>query len=368
MMRVIIFLTIILLSYGAFGRDEEAVKELDKNIQRIDQGIDITKEQITGTRDLKLKPELLMRLADLYVEKSRIVHTRIMAQNRGIPVEEIDFGEVKEIKIQGIETYKRILEEFPKLGINDRVMYFLAYEYGQTGDHTSMIRTYKKLAETYPHSKFRDDSLLQIANYYFDRKQNFVAQSYYEKIDRSPNVEVYMNANFKLGWLMVYKERFHDALKYYSRVLEAKADGYEKGVDLKKEAILAMVWPFTETQPSSRGIEHFGVVPAVNYPVADRVHKVGLAESDTAVYKERVIGLAWRVRNSTAGGIGELVASADNKGVKCEFGAQEYAAARELGPSVLLACLNLLDRRGILFFKDLVLDGDILLQLLFGPL
>ncbi|GBE04368.1 hypothetical protein BMS3Abin09_01302 [bacterium BMS3Abin09] len=89
---------------------------------------------------------------------------------------------------------------------------------------------------------------------------------------------------------------------------------------------------------------------------------MGLAETDPAVDKERVISLAGCICNSTGGGIGELVASADHKGVKGEFRAQEYAAACQLCPSVLLDRFDLFYCRSFFSFEDPISYGYIFLQ------
>ena len=50
--------------------------------------------------------------------------------------------------------------------------------------------------------------------------------------------------------------------------------------------------------------------------VADGVHQVGLAHADAAVEEERVVGLGRTLRDRLAGGVGELVAAADDEGVE----------------------------------------------------
>ena len=61
--------------------------------------------------------------------------------------------------------------------------------------------------------------------------------------------------------------------------------------------------------------------------VADGLHQMGLAHADAAVEEERVVGLGRTLGHGLAGGVGKLVAAADDEGV-------EGVARVELGRAV----------------------------------
>jgi hypothetical protein len=50
--------------------------------------------------------------------------------------------------------------------------------------------------------------------------------------------------------------------------------------------------------------------------VADRVEQVGLAQADTAVDEERVVGLRGQLGDGLAGRLGELIGVADHEGIE----------------------------------------------------
>ncbi len=50
--------------------------------------------------------------------------------------------------------------------------------------------------------------------------------------------------------------------------------------------------------------------------VADGLHEMGLAHTDAAVEEERVVGLRGTLRDRLAGGVGKLIAAADDEGVE----------------------------------------------------
>ncbi len=52
------------------------------------------------------------------------------------------------------------------------------------------------------------------------------------------------------------------------------------------------------------------------------LHQVGLAHSDPAVEEERVVGLRRTLRNRLAGGVGELIAAANDESIKGVAGIQ----------------------------------------------
>ena len=73
--------------------------------------------------------------------------------------------------------------------------------------------------------------------------------------------------------------------------------------------------------------------------VPDRVHEVGLAETDAAVDEQRVVRLRRVVRNGERRGVRKAVRLAANEGVERVFGDQRGAARRGAlcrGPRLLL--------------------------------
>ena len=58
------------------------------------------------------------------------------------------------------------------------------------------------------------------------------------------------------------------------------------------------------------------------YVVAYGVHKVGLAKANVAVYEQRIVRRGRVVRNCLCGGVGNVVAAANDKAVKGELGVQ----------------------------------------------
>ena len=63
----------------------------------------------------------------------------------------------------------------------------------------------------------------------------------------------------------------------------------------------------------------------LHHVLADRVHQVRLAETDTAVDEQRVVGAAGILRDLNRGGLGELVALAFDEAVEGEVRIQPNA-------------------------------------------
>ncbi len=109
----------------------ERIANLSANINKVDHSIEVTKELIKRSPDSPHLPDLYLRLAELYVERSRYVYARIMEQqpDSGAVLSGEKALEVQISKRLAIETYDRILKEYPEYASNDEVRFFRAHEY-----------------------------------------------------------------------------------------------------------------------------------------------------------------------------------------------------------------------------------------------
>ena len=69
-------------------------------------------------------------------------------------------------------------------------------------------------------------------------------------------------------------------------------------------------------EPLGRDVGELQAGAVLQHVLPDRVHQVGLAETDAAVDEQRVVGARRGFGDGPAGGVGELVGRADDEGVE----------------------------------------------------
>ncbi len=91
---------------------KKSIQRLEQDKRKVEMAIETTKTLIDRSRQRPYLPELYLRLAELYIEKSRIVYLlRKSQQTDGASA--LDQLESNTLKQQAIELYQRILDHFP---------------------------------------------------------------------------------------------------------------------------------------------------------------------------------------------------------------------------------------------------------------
>jgi len=83
-------------------------------------------------------------------------------------------------------------------------------------------------------------------------------------------------------------------------------------------------------EPLGGHVDQLGLGSFQQDIVADRVHQVRLTQPDTAIDVQRVVGRGRLFRHSHRGGVGELVAGADDKRIEAILGIQPHLTQQRL--------------------------------------
>lgn len=243
----------------------DLVVKLTSDINKVDHSIEVTKELIKRSPDAPYLADLYFRLAELYVEKSRYTYARIMEQR---PENERSLSGEQSLEVQlnkklAIETYSKILGDFPDYPNNDQVRFFKAHEFRELGQWDTMITEYKELIEKHPKSDWAIEARLIIADYHFDKGELLVAEEYYKGILALPESHLHDMARYKMGWIRINQDNFKEALTFFEKAVTSArkqkrgAVGDQRKLDVKKEAITAMVWPFSEVRKAKDATDYF---------------------------------------------------------------------------------------------------------------
>ncbi|NOZ88185.1 MAG: tetratricopeptide repeat protein [Deltaproteobacteria bacterium] len=245
----------------------EFIESLMQDIVKVDHSIGVTKELIRRSKNASFLPDIIFRLAELYVEKSRLVYY-LEVETKGAD-QAVSSPEAKLLKNEAITIYRDVMHRFPEYRYNDKVLFFMAHEFHELGMHDDMLDAYKKLVDDYPKSPLVLESLYIIGDYYFNRDQLDDAEKYYKKILEYRESPIHDMARYKLGWISINKARtdkkyWRIAIKLFESVVLSK-NTTDKGikvdtnkmVNIKLEALNGVVFCYTEVYKPKRALEYF---------------------------------------------------------------------------------------------------------------
>jgi TolA-binding protein len=246
-------------------RRDEFLRQLKRDIGKIDKSVTITKELIARSKGEKYLPDLHFRLAELYVAKSRLLYFKVLEEAGLDDKRSITAPEARLLKDQAIRTYKRILAEFPDYSENDKIRFYIAHEYRELGEFDQMIKEYQLLVEQFPNSELRGDAWLVLGDYYFDKGDLDNAELYYSKVVNSPESYVHNIARYKLAWTYINRERCKDAMGLFEKVVLSENVGAARtvGVDaqsrmnVRREALVDSAFCYTEVKKANEAVAYY---------------------------------------------------------------------------------------------------------------
>ncbi len=265
------FLVVILALGAGFQEVDKAqekadlLQKLTSDINKVDHSIEVTKALIKKSPDAPYLADLYFRLAELYVERSRYVYARTM---ENLPEGERTLAGEQALEVQigkrlAIETYTKILEELPEYQHVDQVRFFRAHEYRELGEWDTMMAEYKDLIARHPKSDWAIEARLILADYHFDKGEIPQAEDFYTQILDLPENHLSDMSRYKLGWIRINQERFAEALRLFEMAVSSNkkrkkgAIGDAKRLDVKREALMAIAWPFSEVKKPHQAPEYF---------------------------------------------------------------------------------------------------------------
>lgn len=239
-------------------KDSEAEKaryvvKLEQDKRKCELAIVNTKTLISRSKNRSYLPELNLRLAELYIEKSRLAFFLRKSQHADGGERALDQYEANMLKKPAIEIYQRILDNFPDFAYRDKVRFFMAHEYHELGQTEEMIKHYQQLIRQHPDSQYTPEAHLLLGDYYFNQKQDVDRSiKHYEAVltyTKSPAVAA---ARYKLAWCKINLSDFKGALELFeasvTSPLVAKdldIDTYRR-VDVRLESLVDMAYCYPE--------------------------------------------------------------------------------------------------------------------------
>lgn len=256
--------------YYEEGTNENELEKVTD--QLINQAYRLTQQFKTSKR----RGELWLRLAELYVEKSRLIEYRIQTefdvalrnyqsgQSKVRP--KLNLSASQDYNRKAIQLYEWFLRDFPKDSKIDQALFFLGYNYFELGDEKKGKEYYERLTKEYPNSSYVEESNFALGEYYFEQEKWKEALTYYAKVATNKRARLFSFALYKSAWCLYKSGRVKDALASLERVIRAgrvakgskdESSGGVSRIRLATEAMKDLVVFYAEVGAPKDAREYF---------------------------------------------------------------------------------------------------------------
>jgi len=236
-------------------REKYLAKLADDN-HKVDLAIKSTKTLIDLSKGRPYLAELHLRLAELYIEKSRIVYF-LRRKQVSDDLDALKQLESKQLKLRAIEIYQFILDDFPQFKYRDKALFFMAHEYRELGMLDDMIQNYRIIIKQHKDSRYVPECYLLIADYFNNQGDLSLAKRHYTAVLDYPQSPAVTIARYKLAWCHINEKGFKDAIKLFEQcVLSETTDNLDidtyRRVDIKLEALIDIAYCYPESYKETK--------------------------------------------------------------------------------------------------------------------
>ena len=184
-------------------RDQKAeqkkyVAKLIGDDHKVQLAIQSTKTLIDQSKGRPYLAELYLRLAELYIEKSRLIYF-IRKNQISDNLSGLKQLESKNLKIRAIEIYQHILNEFPEFDHRDKALFFMAHEYRELGKMDEMVVNYRTIIKQYPQSQYVPECYLLLGDDFNNQGDIASAKKHYSAVLNYPQSPAIIIARYKLA-------------------------------------------------------------------------------------------------------------------------------------------------------------------------
>jgi TolA-binding protein len=188
-------------------------------------------------------PAILFRLAELYNDqaadefdvKLRTYEKKLAEGAQGLVFPEYNCDKV-------IETYDRIIHDFPKHDLADNACFYKALALQKLGRYDEANAHFVELTKDYPESEFYVEANMNIARYYFEHpkiqggKGYKLAEAAYHKVLYYRDHPQFTSALYNLGWCYYMQDQFDEAIAVFKYLVEEVALDFDvTKLDSKKQ-------------------------------------------------------------------------------------------------------------------------------------
>ncbi len=182
-------------------------------------------------KNSKRRGELWLRLAELYVEKSRLIEYRVQNEyDEALRKHQSGESKVKprlnlaasqEYNKKAIQLYEYFLRDFPKDPKVDQALFFLGYNHFELGDSVKGKGYYEQLVKQFRDSPYVDESNFALGEFHFEKEQWKEALNYYNKVAQNKRARLFSFALYKSAWCNYKVGQVKNGLALLERVIRS---------------------------------------------------------------------------------------------------------------------------------------------------
>ncbi len=230
--------------------------------------IEDIKRFIRDSRDGEQVAELNLRLGKLYMEDYYASLSKaqqdfdkthaVWEKTKKGKEPSIDASEAKASLNRAKTVYKDLLRRAPNHPRRDEVLYFLAVSTLDDGKVDEAMRYFQRIARETPKSKFYGESLVQLADYFFEKNKFREAEVYYDKLISIKYAPLFPYAVYKKAWCAHNRESYPEAIKQFKWVIGfADSDSDSSALRIRGEAIRDIALSFGELHAVQDALEFY---------------------------------------------------------------------------------------------------------------
>ncbi|CAN5536318.1 hypothetical protein BH10BDE1_BH10BDE1_18340 [soil metagenome] len=234
----------------------EEVEEVEAQLKNTEKKIAVTSSEIKRIRDTEFLPDLYFSLADLHLQKSRLMYMIKVSKSKGTPIAEIDFTAEKRPKQEAIDIYQKIYAFFPKSKLRDRALFFKALELRDIGQTEAMIKAFGTLNQEFPQSPFLLEANIILGDYFLEEKKDIDGALIAFRRVIARDLSAYTPlAHYRIGWCFINQQKYQQAVTSFEEAVRTQGlvaknsaelpELYRK-TDIKREAVMSLAVPYVE--------------------------------------------------------------------------------------------------------------------------
>ncbi len=216
----------------------------------VDEAIEYYEHALKHNGDDKsFAPDALYRLGLFYFEKDeKDYFEKLALYNDAREQGRDDVPYPEENFTRTIDTYEKLIDEYPEFRHSDGVYYLLALALWYEGAFYNAVDRFQQLIAKYPQSRYVEEVWFRLAEYFYDMNEYDDAVAAYQRVASNPKAPLYDKAIYKMAWSHYQKDRFMAAIEDFIRVLEitAKESGQGGATGMRAEVTRYIVKSFAE--------------------------------------------------------------------------------------------------------------------------
>ncbi|GEM_PF-1911655 len=210
------------------------------------------------------RPDILLRLAELYIERYRFfffkeneIHQAQLKS--GLRPKRVDHTRSRAALKSAENACLSILKSKVPFAKMDQVYYFLAYNAQELGKQNEALRYFETIVKRYPRSQYAAETYRNLGEAEFGKKNYKKSVQYYEKAVRYTELESYPRTLYKLAW-SYFKTRDKTRALAAMKQVVARSQEDDKFIALKEEALNDLVMFYAEAGRAKEAHEYFSQV------------------------------------------------------------------------------------------------------------